>query len=159
MVRSFVAVGSNLGDRLQKINNAKSLLAQNPDLEVIRSSPVYETNPVGGPPQGKYLNAVWEIETMFPPRQLMSYLLEVETKLGRKRAEPNAPRTIDLDILSYGDEIVEEKDLVIPHPRLAERFFVLEPLTDLAPEWVHPKFKKTARVLLEELRENYPQTP
>ena len=153
MVRAFIAVGSNLGDRHKNLVQAKVLLEKILAIKILRSSPIYETEPVGGPPQGKYLNAVWEIETTLVPQALLEKLLAVEAELGRVRREANAPRTLDLDILFYGDQIIDWPGLTIPHPRLHDRTFVLEPLADIAPDVVHPKLMKTVRVLLEELLE------
>ena len=118
---------------------------------MVKASSVYETDPVGGPLQGKYLNAVWEIKTSFLPVELLNELLRLEKRMGRRRTVPNAPRIIDLDILFYGDEVIQRKGLQIPHPRLHERGFVLKPLAEIAPNFMHPVLKKTVRVLLKEL--------
>ena len=152
MERVYLGVGSNLGDRAAYLEKTKSLLLAIPQTRFLRSSRIHETEPVGGPPQGKYLNAVWEIETALPPRELKERLREIESALGRKPSVANAPREIDLDILFYGNKIIEEKGLRIPHPRLHERRFVLKPLTELAPEMRHPTLKKTVKELSEELR-------
>ena len=116
----------------------------------LRSSKVYETDPVGGPPQEKYLNAVWKIETAIPAAELLQKLLAIENEMGRVRREKNGPRPIDLDILFYGSEIIRELGLQAPHPRLHEREFVLKPLCDLAPDFVHPVLGKTIAVLYED---------
>lgn len=151
MERVYLGVGSNLGDRAAYLHQAQSLVARLPESRLLRSSTVYETDPVGGPPQGKYLNAVWELETSLTPRKLKDQLREIEKQLGRKPSNPNAPRQIDLDILFYGDWIVKENDLRIPHPRLHERAFVLRPLLELAPEKLHPESKKSVEQLLREI--------
>ena len=160
MERIYVGVGSNLGDRARFLEKAKSLVNQLPGTRFLRSSSVYETEPVGGPPQGKYLNAVWEIETSLSPHEIKEKLREIEAKLGRRRSFENAPREMDLDILFYGSQIIDEEGLKIPHPRLQERLFVLEPLTELAPDLRHPVLEKTTKELLEQIRkilhENYP---
>lgn len=148
MEKVYISVGSNLGNRESYLERAKSLIAKLPKTRFIRSSTIHETEPVGGPPQGKYLNAVWEIETGLPARELKSELKKIEEKLGRKPSFQNAPREIDLDLIFFGQQIVEEADLKIPHPRLYERTFVLKPLCELAPDWIHPKMKKTIRELL-----------
>ncbi len=153
----FLAVGSNLGDRAKNLARAESELKQAHGIQFIRSSSVYETEPVGGPPQDKYLNAVWEIRTELSPHNLLQMLVMIEASLGRKREGRNFPRTLDLDILFYDEKIIHEQGLTIPHPRLHERAFVLTPLADLAPDWIHPEFKKTVQNLLEELLENHPQ--
>jgi len=146
----FLAVGSNVGDRPRHLEEAKSLLLAAKNIRDLSSSSVYETEPVGGPPQGKYLNAVWRVETELGAEELLALLLAVEKTLGRTRAEKNAPRTMDLDILFYGNEIIRSLQLTVPHPRLTERGFVLRPLAELAPEWRHPQMKKSMRELLEE---------
>jgi len=151
MKKVYLGVGSNLGERASHLEEAKSLLANVPGVRFLRSSTIYETDPVGGPSKNKYLNAAWEIETDLSPRDLKDRLRLIEERLGRKRSFRNAPREIDLDILFYGDEVVEEEDLRIPHPRLHERLFVLEPLSELAPEKIHPRLKRTVKELLRGL--------
>ena len=147
MVRVYLGVGSNLGDRASHLERAKELVKKIPRVHFLRSSSVRETEPVGGAAQGKFLNAVWEVETDLLARELKDRLFEIEAELGRRRDEPNAPRQIDLDILFYGDEVIEEKHLQIPHPRLHEREFVLEPLEELVPDFVHPILRKTVKEL------------
>jgi len=149
--RVYLGVGSNLGNREIFLERAQGLLKKLPEVRFVRSSSVIETQPVGGPPQGKFLNTVWEIETSFSPEELKAHLQTIETELGRKRTIRNAPREIDLDILFYGDRIVKEKGLEIPHPRLHERFFVLNPLSEIAPQKIHPQRRKTVKELLEKL--------
>lgn len=129
--RCYLGLGSNLGDRLANLGRAVELLAAEPGLRVLRSSRVYETEPVGGPPQPAYLNAVLEIETELDPRGLLEACRRVEDALGRVRAERFGPRTIDVDVLTFGKERVAEPDLEIPHPRMHERGFVLVPLAEL----------------------------
>ena len=126
MTRAYVGLGANLGDREATIRRAAALLG------AARLSPILETEPWGYADQPKFLNAVAEVETDLGPRQLLDRLLEIERQLGRVREGPRyGPRTIDLDLLLYGDEVVEEPGLSVPHPRLAERLFVLEPLASL----------------------------
>ena len=144
MTLAYIAAGSNLGDRKKYLSQARALLS-GAETQILKSSEVYETEPVGGPPQGKYLNAVWEVETRFSAQVLLNRLLEIEQALGRVRAGRNAPRTIDLDILFYNEAVIEEPGLSVPHPRLQEREFVLKPLMDLCPEFIHPQIKKTIR--------------
>jgi len=151
MAHVFIAIGSNLGDRLRCLTSAQQLLLEEVGASVFRASEIYETEPVGGPPQGKYLNAVWEFETKLSPEDLLEKLLGIENKLGRERSVPNAPRSLDLDILFYEDLVLESDPLVIPHPRLHERTFVLQPLMDLAPNWMHPVLKRTVKELYENL--------
>lgn len=154
MVRVYLGVGSNLGDRSENLKRAEALVRKLSQTHFLRSSSVSETDPVGGPPQGKYLNAVWEIETELSPEALKEGLREIESRFGRKRAVRNAPREIDLDILFYGEAMLDTKTLKIPHPRLHERSFVLNPLAELSPGFHHPKLKKTVQELLEALKES-----
>lgn len=131
-MRAFLALGSNLGDRQASIDAA---VAAMPD--VVAVSPVYETDPVGGPAdQPPYLNAVVELDTDLSPRQLLELCQRLEQAAGRVRRERWGPRTLDVDVLLVGDLVVNEPDLVVPHPRMWERDFVLRPLADLAPELV-----------------------
>jgi 3-oxoacyl-[acyl-carrier protein] reductase len=152
MARVFLALGSNLGDRQFFLDQAVLRLRAVPGLTVRRVSPYYETAPVGGPAgAGAYLNAVAEAETTLPPDQLLHTLLDIERGFGRIRSEPNAPRTLDLDLILYGDLVRPSPDPVVPHPRFHERRFVLQPLADLAADVRHPTLTKTIRELLEAL--------
>src|SRR3989338_7498258 len=137
-VTALIAAGSTLGPREHLLSEARTLLAENSHVKWVRSALVYETEPVGGPPQGFFLNTVWEVKTDLTSRELMEVLLSVESRLGRKRIERNGPRTVDLDLLFFDDEVRNDTDLVIPHPRLHESWFVLKPLWDLRADWVHP---------------------
>ena len=150
MTLAYIAVGSNMGKREDYVNQARQMVSRLDKAEFLQSSRVYETEPVGGPPQGKYLNVVWKIKTALAAKELLQELLKVERKLGRVRTARNAPRTVDLDILFYGDQVIEERGLRIPHPRLHEREFVLKPLMDLCPEFVHPILKRSVRELWED---------
>jgi pantoate--beta-alanine ligase len=135
--KALVALGSNLGDRQANLDAALAALRREPGLRVIASSTWIETDPVGGPPgQGRYLNGAIAIETALAPRELLGRLLEIERRAGRDRSlEPrNGPRRLDLDLLLYGDERIDEPGLRVPHPRLEERLFVLEPLAQIAPD-------------------------
>jgi 2-amino-4-hydroxy-6-hydroxymethyldihydropteridine diphosphokinase len=128
MTVAYVGLGSNLGDRERLIREAAELIG------AVRLSTVIETEPWGYENQPKFLNAVAEVETPLTARQLLDHLLDVERRLGRERIGAQwGPRTIDLDLLLYGDETIDEPGLVVPHPRLAERDFVLRPLAELAP--------------------------
>ena len=131
MATCYIGIGSNLGERREYIDKAIAALNNNNDIRVKRVSSIYETEPVSEIPQGKFLNGVIEIETTLVPKGLLRELNDIETKLGRKRTVKNGPRTIDLDILYYGDEIIKDRDLVIPHPRINEREFVLKGLREL----------------------------
>ncbi len=135
---AYLGLGSNLGDRLGNLQRAVELLAAQPGLRVERSSRVYETDPVGGPPQTEYLNAVIEVQTSLSPRELLAASMDVEQRMGRVRDERWGPRVIDIDVLTYDDEEIDEPDLVIPHPRMHERGFVLVPLMDLDPDPMVP---------------------
>ena len=127
-MRAYVGLGSNLGDREQLIRRAATLIG------ATRLSAIAETEPWGYEDQPPFLNAVAEIETPLAPRALLDQLLEAERQLGRERVGPRwGPRTIDLDLLLYGEEQVDEPGLVVPHPHLTERLFVLEPLAELDP--------------------------
>ncbi len=127
----YIGIGSNLGDRKKHIKNAIEKLKETEGVEVKKISNIYETEPVGGPKQGKYLNGVIEIETWLEPSDLMIKLQKIEKQSGRIRSVKNAPRTIDLDILLYGDKKIDEPGLKIPHPRMYEREFVMKPLKEI----------------------------
>jgi 2-amino-4-hydroxy-6-hydroxymethyldihydropteridine diphosphokinase len=134
MTHAFLGLGANLGDRLENLKRAVELLAEHRGIEVIRSSRVYETEPEGGPPQPKFLNAVVEIDTTLQPRKLLEACLFVEDVMGRERHDRWGPRNIDIDVLTYGRREVDEPDLVVPHPRMHERGFVLAPLMELTAD-------------------------
>jgi 2-amino-4-hydroxy-6-hydroxymethyldihydropteridine diphosphokinase len=134
---AFLALGSNLGDRLEHLRAAVQKLDSTQGIDVVRSSRVYETEPVG-PPQPPYLNAVIEVVTTLTPRELLEAARGVEDSLGRVRAERWGPRTIDLDILVYDEQTIDEPDLEIPHPRMHERGFVLVPLGELDADAMLP---------------------
>ena len=141
MRRAFLGLGSNQGDRWRLLRDAVSSL---PD--VVAVSPVYETDPVGGPAgQGPYLNCVVELSTNLTPRQLLGICHRLESAADRVRHERWGPRTLDVDILLVGDLVVDEPDLQIPHPRMRERRFVLEPLRDLVPELVPDDLERLGR--------------
>jgi 3-oxoacyl-[acyl-carrier protein] reductase len=157
---AYVALGSNLGDRRAHLDRALAELRGRPRVEVLRISSLYETAPVGGPPgQGPYLNAVAELRTTLPPEALLQTLLDVEDALGRVRAEKDGPRTIDLDLLLYGDEISDEPLLTLPHPRLHQRLFVLQPLAEIVPGLVHARLKRTIADLLSDVSGVRPAGP
>jgi 2-amino-4-hydroxy-6-hydroxymethyldihydropteridine diphosphokinase len=153
MITAYIALGSNLGDRSGYLGQALAALRQTEGVEVTRVSPVYETRPVGGPPgQGAYLNAVAELRTTRDAHDLLNVLLAIEQGLGRVRHERDGPRTIDLDLLLYDDLVCADGRLTVPHPRLHERLFVLQPLAQLAPGLVHPILKRGIADLLAELQ-------
>ena len=136
--RAYLALGSNLGDRLAHLQLAVDALARVPGVEVVAVSRVYETAPVGGPPQDPYLNAVVAIETNLEPHELLHRCQQIEELAARQRVERWGPRTLDVDILLVDDDHFETEDLTIPHPRMWERGFVLAPLRDVAPDLVDP---------------------
>jgi 2-amino-4-hydroxy-6-hydroxymethyldihydropteridine diphosphokinase len=139
--RAYLGLGSNVGDRAALLQGAINGLADTHGVTVVAVSPVYETEPVGGPEQPEYLNAVVGIDTDLSPRQLLEVAQRLESEAGRVRGEHWGPRTLDVDVLLVGDEHVDEPDLVVPHPRLYERAFVMVPLADLEPmlaPWVPP---------------------
>lgn len=137
--RACVALGSNLGDRAALLDAAVCGLRATPGVRVLRESPRYETDPVGGPEQADYLNAAVVVATTLSAQELLERLHELERQAGRTRGpERNAPRPLDLDLLLYADEKIAAPGLSVPHPRLHERAFVLEPLADIAPQWIHP---------------------
>jgi len=139
-VKAYVGLGSNLGDREATIRRAVELLGERPGVEVVAVSTLRDTDPVGYEDQPRFLNGAVALEVDLPPRALLEELLAVERELGRDRPQETrwGPRTIDLDLLLYGEETVDEPGLTVPHPRLAERQFVLEPLYELAPELTLP---------------------
>jgi len=151
---AYLGLGSNLGDRLAMLCRAREELAGRPGILGVRSSRLYETAPVGGPPgQRDYLNAVLGVEIVLNPAELQACCQEIEAGLGRERGERWAARTLDIDLLLVGDRILDSPELILPHPRLAERRFVLEPLCDLAPGLAHPRLGLSISQLLERLEQ------
>ena len=139
MPRAYVGLGSNLGDREHMIWGAIHMLTFSPELEVAAVSSIRETEPVGQVDQPRFLNAAAAVDTELAPRPLLELLLAIESELGRTRDGPRfGPRTIDLDLLLYGQETVHEPGLTVPHPRLHERQFALAPLAELDPDLVVP---------------------
>jgi 2-amino-4-hydroxy-6-hydroxymethyldihydropteridine diphosphokinase len=140
VTRAFVGLGSNLGDREATILRALARLKEESEIRVVRVSTLRETDPVGYVDQPQFLNGVVELETELPARDLLTRLLAIERELGRTREDgpPLGPRTIDLDLLLYGEDTIAEAGLQVPHPRLHERRFVLEPLAEVAPDIVIP---------------------
>jgi 2-amino-4-hydroxy-6-hydroxymethyldihydropteridine diphosphokinase len=143
----YLSLGSNLGDRAANLERAIDSLSE-VGVRVLRRSSIYETEPVDFLAQPWFLNCVVEAETSLEPRQLLEGLQATERKLGSEKLVPRGPRIIDLDILFYETAVIREAGMEIPHPRLAERRFVLVPLAELAPEFPHPVLRKTAAELL-----------
>ena len=157
MSRVFIGIGSNEGDRLTHISNAIKVLAVSHNLQVVQMAPIIETEPVGGPPQGPYLNTVVELNTVLAPHELLGALKAIEQRLGRTPGSPRwGPRPIDLDILLYEEVVLNEPALTIPHPRMHQRRFVLEPLAQLAPDMMHPILRLTVSELLAQLPADSP---
>ncbi len=151
--RAYIALGSNLGDRRRNMKSAIDRIGRMTGVRVTKISSFLETEPVGGPPQGMYLNAAIEIDCSLSAGQLLSELMRIESELGRKRLGKCFPRTIDLDILLFGGEVIDEPELQVPHPRMHERGFVLDPLNEIAPEVIHPVIGSTVAELRRALRE------
>ena len=140
MTRAYVGLGANLGDRERTLRAAADALAAEEGIEVVSISTLRETEPVGVGEQPRFLNGAAELETTLTARELLDRLLTVEQRFGRVRIPgEHGPRTLDLDLLLYGDEVIDEPGLTVPHPRLHERRFVLEPLAELAPGLVVPE--------------------
>jgi 2-amino-4-hydroxy-6-hydroxymethyldihydropteridine diphosphokinase len=137
-MRAFIGLGSNLGDREATIRAALEAIADMPQTDLIRVSSLYDTEPVGDVDQPNFLNAAAILDTELDPRQLLWNLMLIEKRLGRVRTQRWGPRTIDLDLLLYGDELIEDPDLRVPHPEIIRRSFVLVPLVELEPRLVHP---------------------
>jgi 2-amino-4-hydroxy-6-hydroxymethyldihydropteridine diphosphokinase len=149
---AYVGLGSNLGRREKSIAAALNALQATRDIEVHRVSRLYETAPIGGPEgQPPYLNAVAHLKTTLSPERLLALCLKIEESLGRKREVRWGPRTIDLDLLCYDQEIMASPALTLPHPLMHERPFVMEPLAEIAPDLMHPVLEQTAREILESL--------
>jgi 2-amino-4-hydroxy-6-hydroxymethyldihydropteridine diphosphokinase len=143
----YLALGSNIGDRRANLTGALERLAA-ADLRIVRASAIYETEPRDLPSQPWFLNQVAEAETSLFPRQLLARTQKIERDLGRKRTQPKGPRVIDIDILLFGEVVIHTPGLEVPHPRMLERRFVLEPLSELAPELRHPLTRRTVREAL-----------
>jgi 2-amino-4-hydroxy-6-hydroxymethyldihydropteridine diphosphokinase len=146
---AYLSLGSNIGDREAQLRDALGRLGASG--RVVAVSSVYETEPVELTQQPWFLNCAVALETRQNPQGLMAAILKIEEEMGRRRVQKKGPRSIDIDILLFGDTIVESRELTVPHPAMHERRFVLEPLAEIAPEVVHPVLKKTIRELRDAL--------
>ena len=152
MSRVFIGIGSNEGERFQHISRAAQQLQATDGIRVVQMAMIIETDPVGGPPQGPYLNTVVELATTLEPLALLERLQAIERQRGRVPSSQRwGPRPMDLDLLLYDDRVMDHPRLVLPHPRLPERAFVLEPLAQLAPELIHPVLRQSIAALLAQL--------
>lgn len=142
MNKVYIAFGSNMGDRYEIVNNALKLIEKN-DMKIIKKSNIYETEPYGYLEQPPFINGAILVETELSCREVLKRLLNIEKQLGRERIKRWGPRTIDLDIIFYNNEIYDEEDLKVPHPDMHNRDFVLKPILDINPNFFHPVFNKT----------------
>ena len=148
----YLGIGSNLGERKENINKALEYISQRMRIE--KKSSIYDTEPVGNVNQARFLNMVIYVKTSIPANTLLFLLKGIESKMGRLPGPPNGPRIIDIDILLYGNQVIDTPDLKVPHPRMLERAFVIVPLAEIAPDLVHPVQKKTIQEIRETLRTN-----
>ena len=149
MNKVYIALGTNLGDRQKNLETAMQELTE--FAKILKKSSIYDTKPVGYADQGNFLNMALEAETELSPVELMFRMQEVEHKMGRIREIENGPRIIDLDLLFYDKKILNQKNLKVPHPQLHLRNFVLDPLAEIAPDYIHPELNKSIKTLKSEL--------
>jgi 2-amino-4-hydroxy-6-hydroxymethyldihydropteridine diphosphokinase len=147
---AYIGIGSNLSNRERNIEKAISILKEK--CNISKSSSIYETEPVGFKDQDWFLNCVVEVDTNLKPLELLDFLQSIEKKLKRVKTIKNGPRTIDLDILFFSNEIINNERLIVPHPRLHERLFVLEPFNEINPEFMHPILKRSIKDLTYDLK-------
>lgn len=150
MNKVFIAFGSNIGDRYETVYKAFKLLEEN-QMKIVKKSKIYETEPYGYKEQPPFINGVILVETHLSCREVLERLLSIEKQLGRERIIRWGPRTIDLDIIFYNNEVYNEEDLKVPHPDMQNREFVLKPLCDIDPDFIHPVLKKSIRDIYNSL--------
>lgn len=155
MNTTYIGFGSNIGDRLSFIRHALHLLSQTDGITIKEISSLYETEPVGNEDQSLFLNGAVELDTYLSPQKLLRKLKEIETDVGRQHRTRWGPREIDLDLLIYGKMCLQTPELIIPHPEMYNRRFVLTPLAEIAPNLLHPTLKKTIQLLLNRLEDDY----
>lgn len=151
---AFISIGSNIGDRLGNCKKAVEGFAENEDIQIIKTSSFYETEPWGEIEQDWFINCVIEIETTLDAKALLATLQNIEKGFGRNRINRGGPRVIDMDILFFNREIMESQDLIVPHPFLHKRRFVLTPLYEIAPDFIHPVLKMSVADLLRQVDDN-----
>lgn len=154
MHKVFIALGSNLGDKKDNINEAIKRI-NDKGIKILKVSSIIETEPYGYKDQDKFLNAVCLVETDLSPHELLNVLLEIEREMGRVRTIKWGPRVIDLDIIFYDDLIINEANLIIPHPDAHNRTFVMGPLSEIEPDFIHPVLNKTVKEIYLELTKSY----
>ena len=149
MVNVYIGIGSNLGNEEDNIKKSIGLIGRK--LKVLKISSLYETEPVGYEKQNWFLNCIIEASTTLTPQGLLGFLQSIEKVFGRIATIKNGPRIIDLDILFYGNRVINQKNLIVPHPRLHQRLFVLKPLNEISPDFIHPILKKSIKELYSEI--------
>lgn len=150
----YLSLGSNMGDKRENLLEAIKRVGELENTEVVKSSTILETEPFGYIEQDNFLNACLEVKTLLTPQEFLSSILKIELDMGRVREIKWGPRVIDIDILFYDAEIIQEDNLAVPHPWICEREFVLEPLSEIAPNYVHPLERKTIMMLARKLKES-----
>lgn len=150
----YLSLGSNMGDKRENLLEAIKRVGELENTEVVKSSTILETEPFGYIEQDNFLNVCLEVKTLLTPQEFLSFILKIELDMGRVREIKWGPRVIDIDILFYDNEIIQEDNLAVPHPWICEREFVLEPLSEIAPNYVHPLERKTIMMLARKLKES-----
>ena len=150
----YIGIGSNLGNALKNCQHAVEIFSKAKGIEITRVSSFYKTDPVGIENQNLFINAIVEIKTALSARNLFQNLQNIEKDMGRKREVKGGPRIIDLDLLFYGQEVIQDTDLIVPHPEIQKRRFVLEPLCEIASYFIHPDFGVSMRGLKDRLSDN-----